>query len=69
VGDRDDVRKDAKVPTGRLESLRNEVEVMIAATVADRHQELETQLSQLLEIGGGGNGTHRAAAARRAAWQ
>jgi DNA-binding protein H-NS len=48
-----------KMPTGKLESLRTEVEAMIATKVAERRQELETQLSQLLEIGGAGNGTHR----------
>jgi DNA-binding protein H-NS len=48
-----------KMPTGKLENLRTEVEAMIATKVAERRQELETQLSQLLEIGGAGNGTHR----------
>jgi DNA-binding protein H-NS len=48
-----------KMPTGKLESLRTEVEAMIATKVAERRQELETQLSQLLEIGGAGNGSRR----------
>jgi DNA-binding protein H-NS len=48
-----------KMPTGKLESLRAEVEAMIATKVAARRQELETQLSELLEISGNGNGRHR----------
>jgi DNA-binding protein H-NS len=48
-----------KLPTGKLESLRAEVEAMIATKVAERRHELETQLSQLLEISGNGNGTYR----------
>jgi DNA-binding protein H-NS len=48
-----------KMPTGKLESLRSEVEAMIATKVAERRHELEMQLSQLLEISGNGNGTHR----------
>jgi DNA-binding protein H-NS len=48
-----------KMPTGKLESLRAEVEAMIASKVAARRQELETQLSQLLEISGNGNGSGR----------
>jgi DNA-binding protein H-NS len=45
-----------KMPTGKLESLRAEVEAMIATKVAERRHELETQLSQLLGISGAGNG-------------
>jgi DNA-binding protein H-NS len=45
-----------KMPTDKLETLRAEVEAMIAAKVAERRQELETQLSELLEITGNGNG-------------
>jgi DNA-binding protein H-NS len=48
-----------KMPTGKIESLRAEVEAMIASKVAARRQELETQLSQLLEISGNGNGSGR----------
>jgi DNA-binding protein H-NS len=46
-----------KMPTGKLESLRAEVEAMIASKVAERREELQSQLSELLEISG--NGTHR----------
>jgi DNA-binding protein H-NS len=45
-----------KMPTGKLESLRAEVEAMIATKVAGRRQELQSQLSELLEISGNGNG-------------
>jgi DNA-binding protein H-NS len=48
-----------KMPTSKLESLRAEVEVMITTKVAARRQELETQLSELLEISGNGNGSYR----------
>jgi DNA-binding protein H-NS len=48
-----------KMPTGKLESLRAEVEAMIATKVAERRQELESQLSQLLEISGSGNSRRR----------
>jgi hypothetical protein len=41
-----------KMPTGKLESLRAEVETMIATKVAERRQELQSQLSELLEISG-----------------
>jgi hypothetical protein len=43
-----------KMPTGKLESLRAEVEAMIATKVAERRQELQSQLSELLEINGNG---------------
>jgi DNA-binding protein H-NS len=46
-----------KMPTGELESLRAEVEAMIATKVAARRQELETQLSELPHINGIGNGS------------
>jgi DNA-binding protein H-NS len=39
-----------KMPTGKLESLRAEVEAVIATKVAERRQELQSQLSELLEI-------------------
>jgi DNA-binding protein H-NS len=48
-----------KMPTGKLQSLRAEVEAMIATKVAERRQELQSQLSTLLEISGSGNGTRR----------
>jgi DNA-binding protein H-NS len=48
-----------KMPTGKLESLRAEVEAMIATKVAARREELQSQLSELLEISGSGNGTRR----------
>jgi DNA-binding protein H-NS len=48
-----------KMPTSKLESLRAEVEATIAIKVAARRQELEKQLSELLEISGRGNGSHR----------
>jgi DNA-binding protein H-NS len=54
-----------KMPTGKLESLRVEVEAMIATKVAERRQELETQLSELLKISGNGNGTRRGHAKTR----
>jgi DNA-binding protein H-NS len=54
-----------KMPTGKLEGLRAEVEAMIATKVAERRQELETQLSKLLEITGNGNGTRRGHAKTR----
>jgi DNA-binding protein H-NS len=46
-----------KMSTGELQSLRAEVEAMIATKVAARRQELETQLSELLHINGIGNGS------------
>jgi DNA-binding protein H-NS len=46
-----------KMPTRKLESLRGEVEAMIASKVAERREELQSQLSALLEITGHGNGT------------
>jgi DNA-binding protein H-NS len=52
----------------KLESLRAEVEAMIVTKVAERRQELQSQLSELLEITGHGNGTRRGRGkARRAA--
>jgi DNA-binding protein H-NS len=45
-----------KMPTGKLKSLRAEVEAMIASKVAERREELQSQLSKLLEISGSGNG-------------
>jgi DNA-binding protein H-NS len=48
-----------KMPTGKLESLRAEVEAMIATKVAERRQALQSQLSKLLEISGNGDGTRR----------
>jgi DNA-binding protein H-NS len=44
-----------KMQTGKLESLRAEVEAMIASKVAERREELQSQLSKLLEIGGSGS--------------
>jgi DNA-binding protein H-NS len=46
-----------KMPTGKLQILRAEVEAMIATKVAERRQELQSQLSKLLEINGNGNGS------------
>jgi DNA-binding protein H-NS len=48
-----------KMPTGKLESLRAEVEAMIATKVAARREELQSQLSELLENSGSGKGTRR----------
>ena len=48
-----------KMPTAKLESLRAEVEAMIASKVAARRHELQSQLSELLEITGTNNGTGR----------
>jgi DNA-binding protein H-NS len=48
-----------KMPTGKLESLRAEVEAMIVMKVAERRQELQSQLSALLELSGHGNGPRR----------
>jgi DNA-binding protein H-NS len=48
-----------KMPTGKLESLRAEVEAVIATKVAERRQELESQLSKLLEINGNGSRSGR----------
>jgi DNA-binding protein H-NS len=44
-----------KMPTVKLESLRAEVEAMIASKVAARRQELQSQLDERLEISGNGN--------------
>jgi DNA-binding protein H-NS len=49
-----------KMPTGELQKLRAEVEAMIATKVAERREELQSQLSKLLEITGNGNGTRSA---------
>jgi DNA-binding protein H-NS len=48
-----------KMPTSKLESLRAEVEAMIATKVAERREELQTQLSKLPEISGSGNSSRR----------
>jgi hypothetical protein len=48
-----------KMPTGKLERLRAEVEAMIATKVAERREALKSQLSKLLEISGAGNGGRR----------
>jgi DNA-binding protein H-NS len=45
-----------KMPTAKLESLRAEVEAMIATKVAERRQELQSQLSELLQISGSAKG-------------
>jgi DNA-binding protein H-NS len=47
------------MPTGKLESLRTEVEAMIATKIAERREALQSQLSKLLEISGAGNGGRR----------
>jgi DNA-binding protein H-NS len=54
-----------KMPTRTLESLRAEVEAMIATKVAERREELQSQLSKLLEISGSKNGTRRGRAKTR----
>jgi DNA-binding protein H-NS len=54
-----------KMSTGKLESLRAEVEAMISSKVAERRRELQSQLSKLLEISGKGNGTRRGHAKTR----
>jgi DNA-binding protein H-NS len=54
-----------KMPTSKLESLRVEVEAMIAAKVAERREELQSQLSELLEISGSANGGRRGHAKTR----
>jgi|HubBroStandDraft_1064217.scaffolds.fasta_scaffold146065_2 DNA-binding protein H-NS len=54
-----------KMPTGELESLRAEVEAMIATKVAERREELQSQLSKLLEINGSGNRNRRGHAKTR----
>ncbi len=56
-----------KMPTGKLESLRAEVEAMIASKVAERREELQSQLYALLEITGHGNGTRRGQGKARSA--
>jgi DNA-binding protein H-NS len=48
-----------KMPTAKLKSLRAEVEAMIALKVAERREELQSQLSRLLEINGSKNGNRR----------
>jgi DNA-binding protein H-NS len=48
-----------KMPTGKLEALRAEVEAMIATRVAERREELQSQLSELLEIIGHDRGRGR----------
>jgi DNA-binding protein H-NS len=53
------------MPTGELESLRAEVEAMIATKVAERREEVQSQLSKLLEINGSGNGGRRGHAKTR----
>jgi DNA-binding protein H-NS len=45
-----------KMPTAKLEGLRAEVEAMIALRVAERRQELQSKLSELLKITSGGHG-------------
>jgi DNA-binding protein H-NS len=54
-----------KMPTGKMESLRAEVEAMIATKVAERRQELQSQLSELLKISGNGNGGRKGRAKTR----
>jgi DNA-binding protein H-NS len=49
-----------KMPTGKLQSLRAEVEAMIGTKVAERREELQSQLSKLLEITGNGSGRGKA---------
>ena len=55
-----------KMPTAKLESLRAEVEAMIASKVAERRHELQSQLSELLQITGTklGRGKARSVAAK-----
>jgi DNA-binding protein H-NS len=48
-----------KMPTGKLQNLRAEVEAMIATKVAERRKELQSQLSELRKISGHGNGARR----------
>jgi DNA-binding protein H-NS len=48
-----------KMPTAKLQSLRAEVEAMIVTKVAERREELQSQLSKLLKINGSGNGAAR----------
>jgi DNA-binding protein H-NS len=45
-----------KMPTGKLQSLRAEVEAMIGTKIAERRRELESELLKLSEIHPGGNG-------------
>jgi DNA-binding protein H-NS len=54
-----------KMPTAKLEDLRAEVEAMIASKVAERREELQSQLSELLAIGDSGNGTRRGPSKKR----
>jgi DNA-binding protein H-NS len=49
-----------KMPTGKLESLRAEVEALIASKIAERREELQRQLSKLLEVSGSGYGSRTA---------
>jgi hypothetical protein len=44
------------MPAGKLQTLRAEVEAMIATKVAARREELQSQLAELLKINGHGNG-------------
>jgi DNA-binding protein H-NS len=57
-----------KMPTRQLETLRAKVEGMIASKVAERRQELQSQLDVLLEITGTkssrGRGKERSVAAK-----
>jgi DNA-binding protein H-NS len=57
-----------KMPTRKLENLRTEVEAMIASKVAERREELQSQLDVLLEISGTnssrGRGKKRSVAAK-----
>ena len=48
-----------KMPTAKLETLRAEVEAMIASKVTERRHELQSQLSELLAITGTKNGAGR----------
>jgi DNA-binding protein H-NS len=45
-----------KMPTGKLQILRADVEAMIVMKVAERRHELQSQLSKLLEVNASGNG-------------
>jgi DNA-binding protein H-NS len=49
-----------KMPTGKLQSLRAEVEAMIGTKVAERREELQSQLSKVVEITGNGSGRGKA---------
>ena len=54
-----------KMPAAKLEDLRAEVEAMISSKVAERREELQSQLSELLAIGESGNGTRRGPSKKR----